>query len=72
MSTCPIEVIRTRLSLSDSLREGVKYKGILNCGSHIIRTEGFAGLYKGMAPSIISGTSYVGLQMTFYDLFKVF
>jgi len=42
----------------------------MHCCSHIVKTEGFSGLYKGMAPSIISGSAYVGFQMSFYDLFK--
>jgi len=63
-------LVRTRLSLSEGLNEGVKYKGILHCGKHTIKSEGITGLYKGITPSILSGTPYVGLQMTFYDLFK--
>ena len=36
----------------------------------IVRTEGFSALYKGIGPTFISGAPYVGLQMTFYDVYK--
>mmetsp|Transcript_13565 Transcript_13565/g.16836 ORF Transcript_13565/g.16836 Transcript_13565/m.16836 type:complete len:148 (-) Transcript_13565:844-1287(-) len=35
-----------------------------------IRTEGVGGLYKGIAPTFLTGSPYVGLQMTFYEVFK--
>jgi len=27
-------------------------------------------MYKGLGPAVISGTPYIGLQMTFYEVFK--
>jgi hypothetical protein len=71
---CPLEVIRTRLTLSNSLTtslsNNIKYNGIIHCTSHIFRTEGLKGLFKGLLPAIVSGTPYVALQMTFYEQFK--
>eukprot|EP00475_Leptophrys_vorax_P033861 TRINITY_DN5389_c1_g1_i2.p1 TRINITY_DN5389_c1_g1~~TRINITY_DN5389_c1_g1_i2.p1 ORF type:complete len:261 (-),score=47.30 TRINITY_DN5389_c1_g1_i2:74-856(-) len=68
----PLEVLRTRLSLSESLNlsGGVKYRGIIHCATHIARTEGLPAFYKGIGPTYISGVPYVGLQMMFYDLLK--
>jgi hypothetical protein len=70
----PIEVIRTRLSLSESAKssEGVKYKGIISCGKDILKNEGLKGYYKGIVPSLLVGTPYVGIQMSTYQIFKVF
>eukprot|EP01130_Rhizamoeba_saxonica_P018463 TRINITY_DN924_c0_g1_i2.p1 TRINITY_DN924_c0_g1~~TRINITY_DN924_c0_g1_i2.p1 ORF type:complete len:203 (-),score=32.99 TRINITY_DN924_c0_g1_i2:112-720(-) len=68
-STYPLEFIRTRLSLASGLGEQ-KYKGILHCAVVTYQKEGFFAFYKGIGPTILSGTPYVGLQMTFFDLFK--
>lgn len=67
--TYPLEVIRTRLSLSGMGLMSDQYTGIANCAVTIVRKEGIAGLYKGIGPTILSGAPYVGLQMTFYELF---
>ncbi|KAA0148196.1 hypothetical protein FNF27_03148 [Cafeteria roenbergensis] len=68
--TYPLEVTRTRLTLGPGL--GLQYKGILDCMRKTVRSEGLAGLYKGLGPTILSGAPYVGLQMTGYDTVKNF
>jgi len=67
--TFPLEFIRTRLSLSIVLRE-TKYKGIIHCATHTYRTEGIFAFYKGYFATMVSGSPYVGLQMTSYEMFK--
>jgi hypothetical protein len=67
--TYPLELIRTRLSLGAAL-SGVEYKGILDCLKLTVRHEGVAALYKGIGPTYISGAPYVGLQMTFFDVYR--
>lgn len=66
--TYPLETVRTRLTLGSGL--GVQYNGIIDVFRTTIRTEGVSGLYKGIGPTILTGSPYVGLQMTFYELFK--
>mmetsp|Transcript_5425 Transcript_5425/g.6318 ORF Transcript_5425/g.6318 Transcript_5425/m.6318 type:complete len:343 (-) Transcript_5425:270-1298(-) len=66
--TYPLETVRTRLTLGKGL--GVEYKGILDVFRQTIRTEGVGGLYKGIGPTFLTGSPYVGLQMTFYEIFK--
>ena len=68
--TYPLELVRTRLSLGPALLAGVKYNGIIDCMRQTIRQEGVGALYKGIGPTYLSGGPYVGLQMTFYDLYK--
>lgn len=68
--TYPLEVTRTRLTLGPGL--GLQYKGIVDCMRTTMRSEGIAGLYKGLGPTILSGAPYVGLQMTGYDTVKSF
>lgn len=42
----PIDVIKTRLQLDRS----ATYKGIIHCGTTIVRTEGVRALWKGLTP----------------------
>jgi len=67
--TYPLEVVRTRLSLSSQSLEGA-YNGMWDCMKHTVRLEGWSGLYKGITATIWSGAPYVGLQMTSYELVK--
>eukprot|EP01080_Neovahlkampfia_damariscottae_P010965 gene10965-3673_t len=68
--TYPLELIRTRLAISADQAGSVKYKGMFDCAKQTIKTEGIRGLYKGILPTALSGTPYIGCQMTFYDLFQ--
>lgn len=67
--TYPLELIRTRLSLGAAM-SGVEYKGIFDCLKLTVRYEGVAALYKGIGPTYVSGAPYVGLQMTFFDVYR--
>jgi len=67
--TFPLELTRTRLSLQ-SKASANRYKGIADVLVRTVREEGFPSLYKGLGPTILSGAPYVGLQMTFYELWK--
>lgn len=66
--TYPLEVVRTRLSLCEAF--GHHYTGIADCVRQTIAKEGIAGMYKGIVPTWASGTPYVGLQMTFFEMFR--
>jgi len=66
--TYPLEVVRTRLTMGPGM--GLHYDGIVDCFAQTLRSEGVAGLYKGIGPTILSGAPYVGLQMTGYDTLK--
>ena len=66
--TYPLETVRTRLSLGAG--QGVAYTGITDCFRQMVRTEGVAGLYKGIAPTMITGAPYTGIQMTTYELMQ--
>jgi len=65
--TYPLETIRTRLTLSPDMGK-VQYRGITDAFRGTVRHEGVRGLYKGLGPTILSGSPYVGLQMTMYEV----
>ncbi|KAJ6755713.1 SUCCINATE/FUMARATE MITOCHONDRIAL TRANSPORTER [Salix purpurea] len=66
----PIDVIKTRLQLD---RSG-NYKGIIHCGSTIVRTEGFRALWKGLTPFAthltLKYTLRMGSNAVFQSAFK--
>ena len=66
--TYPLEVVRTRLTLGPGFVEA--RNGILGCAREIVRKEGMCALYKGIAPTLVSGAPYAGLQMSSYALLK--
>ena len=68
--TYPMEVIRTRLSLSSSMLTGGAYKGMWDCARRTVASEGWKALYNGYPVSLIFGTPYVGIQMTAFALLK--
>lgn len=63
--TYPLETVRTRLTLGVLSKH--QFKGILDAMVSTVREEGVRGLYKGLGPTILTGSPYVGLQMTFYE-----
>lgn len=68
--TYPGEVIFTRLSVSGASTSPVKYKGIIDCLSTTVRTEGVRALYNGYLPTMLSGVPYVALQMGTHELLQ--
>eukprot|EP01091_Cochliopodium_minus_P008343 TRINITY_DN1873_c0_g1_i1.p1 TRINITY_DN1873_c0_g1~~TRINITY_DN1873_c0_g1_i1.p1 ORF type:complete len:293 (-),score=55.81 TRINITY_DN1873_c0_g1_i1:29-907(-) len=68
--TYPLDIIRTRLSLNENLSSNQRYRGVFDCFRKIVSREGFFALYKGLGPTLFVGAPYVGLQMTFYDIYK--
>eukprot|EP00939_MAST-03C_sp_MAST-3C-sp1_P001768 g1768.t1 len=66
--TFPFEFVRTRLSLQMGSQK--YYNGFWDCIAKTIRQEGPLSLYKGLAPTLIAGAPYVGLQMTFFTRWK--
>ena len=67
--TFPLEFVRTRLSLQESSSK-LRYKGVVDCIRKTVSDEGVLALYKGLGPTMVSGSVYVGLQMTFYTRWK--
>jgi len=70
--TYPLDMVRTRMALSESLAQGIKYKGMLDCFVSTLKSEGPSALYKGIGPTWLSGAPYVGLQMSLYEICKRF
>jgi len=72
--TNPIDVIKIRLQIQGEgkLHSDIKYKGFIQGIYRILLDEGFAGIYKGLTPSLLREGSYSTIRLGGYDLIKSF
>lgn len=68
--TNPIWVIKTRM-LSTGRNTPGAYRGISHGASEIMRTEGIAGFYRGLIPSLF-GVSHGAIQFMAYEQLKYY
>lgn len=62
----PLDTIRTKLVA----RGGEALGGVVGAFQHVIRTEGFFSLYKGLVPSILSMAPAAAVFYGVYDMLK--
>lgn len=71
-ATFPIDLVRRRMQLEGVGGRARIYKsGLLGTFRHIIRTEGFRGLYRGILPEYYKVVPSVGLVFMTYESIKV-
>jgi len=63
----PIDTIRRRMMMTSGT--AVKYKGAIDCGIQIMKTEGFMSLMKGAGANILRGVAGAGV-LSGFDAFK--
>ncbi|EGC35979.1 hypothetical protein DICPUDRAFT_32523 [Dictyostelium purpureum] len=70
--TNPIDVLKTRLQIHGELNKMNTGGSGSFIGStiNVIRSEGIAGLYKGLTPSLLREGSYSTIRMGGYDIIK--
>merc|ERR1712072_789377 len=59
----PIDTIRRRMMMTSG--SGVKYKGSIDCGMQILKTEGFMSMMKGAGANILRGVAGAGVLAGF-------
>jgi solute carrier family 25 (mitochondrial phosphate transporter), member 23/24/25/41 len=70
VSTYPLDIIRTRLSLADNDSNN-RNRTIISCGADIVKKEGgFLALYRGLSPTVAGIAPYVALNFTVYESLK--
>ncbi|KAJ8541385.1 hypothetical protein K7X08_002201 [Anisodus acutangulus] len=62
----PLDTVRTKLVA----RGGEALGGVVGAFQHVIRTEGFFSLYKGLVPSILSMAPAAAVFYSVYDILK--
>jgi solute carrier family 25 folate transporter 32 len=68
MLTHPLDLIKTRLQVQSNTRQ--QYTGFIDAFKTIIRTEGPAGLYGGLTPSVVGNGVAWGAYFGMYRLFQ--
>lgn len=63
----PMDTIKTRLVTQSSIST-VKYKGILNCFSRMLREEGLGSFYNSLTPRLVSVVPMIGVQYLVYEV----
>ncbi|KAM4592169.1 solute carrier family 25 member 16 [Odontesthes bonariensis] len=66
--TYPLDVIRARLAFQ--VTGDHRYTGIANVFQSIYRTEGIAGFYRGLTPTLIGMAPYAGLSFFTFGTLK--
>jgi hypothetical protein len=65
----PMDVIKQRMQMSNS-NKTVAFNNSMQAASHILRTEGLRGLYRGSVAAIATFGPYVGLYFSAYEHLK--
>lgn len=69
--TFPLDLVRRRIQLEGAGSRARVYKtGLFGTFSHIIRTEGLRGLYRGILPENYKVVPSIGIVFTTYEKMK--
>ncbi|XP_015880005.1 peroxisomal nicotinamide adenine dinucleotide carrier [Ziziphus jujuba] len=76
--TYPLQTVNTRQQTERSAKKGLAKQPSNSSGSnntlvqilHVIRTEGWGGLYSGLKPSLLGTAASQGIYYYFYQVFK--
>lgn len=70
-ATFPLDLVRRRMQLEGVAGRARVYKsGIVGTFGHIIRSEGFRGLYRGIMPEYYKVVPSVGIVFMTYEILK--
>lgn len=69
LATYPLDIVRGRLTAQGGATS-TQYTGMVDALSSIVRNEGVAGLYRGIAPTLIGIAPYVGINFLVYESLK--
>lgn len=67
---CPLDVLKTRLQVSTLRSGGDAYVSTYQSLAHIAKTEGVAGLYRGLTPTIVALLPNWAVYFTVYESLK--
>lgn len=67
--TNPIWIVKTRMQMQPDLAPELRYRGVSHALVSIARSEGIAGLYRGLVPSLF-GATHGGIQFVVYEELK--
>ncbi|WLF79159.1 mitochondrial aspartate-glutamate transporter agc1 [Lodderomyces elongisporus] len=67
--TTPADVIKTRLQVAGK-KNDIKYKGIVDCGLNILKTEGPTAFFKGSLARVFRSSPQFGFTLASYELLQ--
>ncbi|KAI3406045.2 AGC1 [Candida oxycetoniae] len=67
--TTPADVIKTRLQVAGK-KNDIKYRGIIDCGASILRTEGLSAFFKGSLARVFRSSPQFGFTLASYELLQ--
>lgn len=63
--------MRAKLTVQNTgISSGARYDGIFDCLRDIGRDEGVRGLFKGLAPTLLTIAPFLAVQQTTYDMLR--
>ena len=68
MANNPVDVVKTNMQGEES----AKYSGFIGCFTHILRTEGPMGFYKGVGPRLCRVILDVAITFAIYNQLRMF
>lgn len=69
MFTHPLDLVKTRLVVQ-GIGDPLNYAGVQDCFAKILKSDGVAGLYRGLIPSLIGSFVFSGQMFMWWDLFQ--
>ena len=67
----PIDTIKKRLQAQSFIGlPHEQYRGMMDCATTMLREEGFASFYRGLAPTVLKSCSATALTFAFFTLSK--
>lgn len=66
----PLDTIKTRITTQAFAGPAVKYTGVVDCFSRILREEGPAAFYRALPPRLISVVPMMALQVSDHYCFN--
>jgi len=70
--TYPFDVLRRKMQVSGMRDSSIKYNGAIHALTSIIRSEGVAGLYRGLWPNLLKVAPSIATSFFTYELVKEF
>lgn len=64
--TAPFDTIKTRLQMQRSIDTALQQRGFVSMGTHIVRTESWRALFKGVTPMLGRAVTHGALRMTLF------
>lgn len=66
----PLQLVRTRLQAQGMPGRPVVYAGMTDCFLQTLRSEGVAGLYRGILPNFMKALPAISISYAAYEFVK--